>query len=180
MANVRAVLYDLGVILAHFFCFLGQYWAHFGAILTHFKAVLGHLGTSWRLLGRILDHPFSGRRIEPFQGGPAQSSATTWGLILGPKIGSKLTLFFMLLGSIFVTFGPLLKPFRGSIFEPDGPKTGQDGFQRAIKSFRVPKTCICKTLRNHFFSSFWGLSQSKTASEDPRKFPKDTPGATNP
>jgi len=101
---------------------------------------------------------------------------------LGPKIG----LNFAFLGVIFWTsfwtsFGPLWGPFWGPFWGQIGPRRGQDGLKRAIKSFKDPKICFCKNLKKpSVFQGFWGPRLPKTASKSPRRLPRGTQRAPKP
>ena len=56
----------------------------------------------------------------------------------------------------------------GAILGPDRPKRGQDALKKAIKNFKVPKTCICENLTEpNDFHGFCGPGLSKVASEGP-------------
>ena len=66
-----------------------------------------------------------------------------------------------------------LRPFRGPILGPDWPKRDQDGPKRAIKSFRVPRTCICNNLKTLFvFFKFLGSKAVQDSLGRPKKAPK--------
>ena len=103
----------------------------------------------------------------------------TAGPKMDPKMAQKLAQKLVKVGSIFgqfcwTTFGQLFGPFWGTILGPDRPKRGRDVPKRGIKSFEVPKTCICKNLNNIGFKCFWGPRLSKTASEGQRRLPRGT------
>ena len=81
-----------------------------------------------------------------------------FGAILGPKTG----IFGVMFGSIFsinllAFFGQLLGPFWGPFWDQIGPRRGEDGPKRATKSFKDPKSCICKTLKNLLFFKVFGV-----------------------
>ena len=101
---------------------------------------------------------------------------------MGPKIGS----FFVFLGGIFWTsfwtiVGQFWGPFWGPFWDQIGPRRGQDWPKRAINSFKDPKACICKNLKNlMFFKVFWGPRPPKTASKSPRRLPRGTQRAPKP
>ena len=104
------------------------------------------------------------------------------GSILGPKIGLNFTFLGVIFWSSFWTiFGPLWGPFWGPFWGQIGPRRGQDGLKRAIKSFKDPKICICKSLKKpSVFQGFWGPRLPKTASKSPRRLPRGTQRAPKP
>ena len=57
-----------------------------------------------------------------------------------------------------------------------GPRRGQDGPKRAIKSSKDPKSCICKNLKKPLvFQGFWGPKASQESLRRPKKAPKRHP-----
>ena len=83
-----------------------------------------------------------------------------FGLILGPQnsiLGVISGVIF--LTSFWILFGPLLGPFWGPFWDQIGPRRGEDGPKRATKSFKDPKSCICKNLQNIKFSKVFGVQR---------------------
>ena len=80
------------------------------------------------------------------------------GSILGPKIGLKFTFLGVVFWTTFwTTFGQFWGPFWGPFWDQIGPRRGQDEPKRTIESFKDPKSCICKNLKQTFcFSRFLG------------------------
>ena len=66
---------------------------------------------------------------------------------------------------------PILEPILG----PERPKRGQDEPKRAIRSFKEPKSCIFKNLKNLCFSRFLGPETSQESLKRPKKAPKRHP-----
>ena len=57
-----------------------------------------------------------------------------------------------------------------------GPRRGQDGLKRAIKSFKDPKICFCKNLKKpSVFQGFWGPGTSRESLRKPKKATKRHP-----
>ena len=72
----------------------------------------------------------------------------------GPILRPPNSILGVIFGVIFWTsfwklFGLLLEPFWGAFWEQIGPRRGEDGPKRATKSFKDPKSCICKNLKKH-------------------------------
>ena len=62
-----------------------------------------------------------------------------------------------------------------------GPRRGQDGPKRAIKSFKDPKSCICKNLKKHSVFKVFGVQRPpKRALGGPRRLPRGTQRAPKP
>ena len=60
--------------------------------------------------------------------------------------------------------------------EQIGPRRGEDGPKRATKSFKDPKSCICKNLKKHLvFKGFWGPEAAQERIQRPMKAPKRHP-----
>ena len=54
-----------------------------------------------------------------------------------------------------------------------GLRGAKMGSKRPIKSFKVPKTCICKNHKNpSVFHGFWGAKAVQDSLERPKKAPK--------
>jgi hypothetical protein len=54
-----------------------------------------------------------------------------------------------------------------------GLRGAKMGSKRPIKSFKVPKTCICKNLEKpSVFNGFWGAKAVQDSLERPKKAPK--------
>ena len=115
----------------------------------------GYLG----LLEAILSHLGAILKTRAFKRAPAgfarAAPSPRWpilGSILGPKIGLKFTFLGVVFWTIFwTTFGQFLGPFWGPFWDQIGPRRSQDGSKRAIESFKDPKSCICKNLKNNFW-----------------------------
>ena len=80
----------------------------------------------------------------------------------------------------WLTFGPHVGPCCGPCRDQIGPRMGQDGSKRAIKSFRDPKpikTCISKNLANIRFCYVFGGQgrprQPQKAKEGSPEAPED-------
>ena len=99
----------------------------------------------------------------------------------GAILGTKTGIFLVIFGSIFWTnsgalFGPLWGPLWGRFWDQIGPRRGEDGPKRATKSFKDPKSCICKNLKTTFvFSGFWAPEASQERLQRPMKAPKRHP-----
>ena len=63
----------------------------------------------------------------------------------------------------------------GPILGPDRPKRGQDEPKRAIRSFKEPKSCISKSLKNPQFFIVFGSRGSQENLKRPEKAPKRHP-----
>ena len=71
--------------------------------------------------------------------------------------------------------------FGDPFWDQIGPRRGQDGPKRAIKSFKDPKTCIYEHLKKlKVFQGFWGPRPPKIASKSPRRLPRGTQRAPKP
>ena len=54
-----------------------------------------------------------------------------------------------------------------------GLRGAKMGSKRPIKTFKVPKTCICKNLKKpSVFNGFWGAKAVQDSLERPKKAPK--------
>ena len=65
--------------------------------------------------------------------------------------------------------------FWGPILGPDRPKRGQDEPKRAIRSFKEPKSCISKSLKNHKFFSVFGSRGFPREPQEAREGSQETP-----
>ena len=64
-------------------------------------------------------------------------------------------------------------PFWGAFWDQIGPRRGEDGPKSATKSFKDPKSCICKKLKKpSVFEGFWGPEASQERLRKPQKAPK--------
>ena len=134
---------------------------------------MAHLGLSWGSLGTLLGHlrtivgPRVFRNLWPDLLVPGSKRlGQFWDSFRDPKFGLDFGRYFGRLGL-----------FCGPILGPDRPKRDQDGSKRAIKSFKVLKTCICKHLKTlYVFQGVWGSRPYNTASEGPGRLPRGTRG----
>ena len=63
--------------------------------------------------------------------------------------------------------------FGASFWDQMGLRGAKMGSKRPIKSFKVPKTCICKNLKKpSVFNGFWGAKAVQDSLERPKKAPK--------
>jgi len=165
-----ALLGPSWVVLGLSLAVLGPFGCHLGAILDSSWDVLGAswgvLGPSWAawVVWAVLDN------VGPFWG-------DFWAM-LGSILGSKTYIFLVFWGGYFLDYfltivGPLLDSFWGAFWEQIGPRRGQDGFKGAIKSFKEPKSCICKNHKKlKVFLVFRVQRPPKTALGCPRRFPR--------
>ena len=137
---------------------LGNILVHFGAILGHLRTILGYSGAilqlsrgGLELFGVISGHlgGISGPR--PFWKSPSKNhhalAQPSWPIlepISGPKINQFMLIWFF--GDQIIS-GPILRSFWDLFWDQIGPRRGQDKTKKAIKSFKYPKSCICKTPR---------------------------------
>ena len=82
------------------------------------------------------------------------------GTFWGAKVGNFGFVFGFVFWTCWSTFGEIWGQFGGT----NRPKRSQDEPKRAIMSFKVLKTCICKNCRKHkVFKGVWGPRPPKTA-----------------
>jgi len=151
----------LGAILGLSWTHLGTFWARLGASWGHLEAVLDCLGAAWVVLGGF----------EP-----------SWAVLgrfwghFGVYFGAQSWIFF---GHLFTSrhfcwtnVGQLLGPLWGPFWDQIGPRRGQDGTKRAIKSFKDQNSCICKNNEKTLFFNVFGVQDSF---RKPKKAPKMHP-----
>ena len=69
-----------------------------------------------------------------------------------------------------------MEPFWDQFWGRNRPQRSLDGPMRPIKSFKDPKTCICKNLKKpSVFQGFWGPEASQKSLRKPKKAPKRHP-----
>ena len=108
----------------------------------------------------------------------ANSHRIVVGFSLVQLFGSKRSRFY----SHNSLLGLFLEQFWEPFWDQIGPRRGEDGPKRATKSFKHPKSCICKNLKNNmFFFKIFGVQRPpKRGSRGPRRLPRGTQRAPKP
>ena len=154
----------LGVVLGLSYSFLASFWAVLGLSWVCLGLSCASLGPSWACLGRVWARQGPswvclGAVLSSLD--PENRLGTVWGYLgpfWGPFVGLKWSHFGVVccgcfLDQLFI-FGLLLGPFWGPFRDLNQPKNSQEEPPNSIKTFKVPKTCICKYLRDLFFYIF--------------------------
>ena len=154
-----------------------------GPLLDQLGAILGYLRPSWAILGASWCQELPRYLPDGYACAPAPPS---WPILL-PILGPKICIFWVFFGIVFwITFwslfGQLLGKFWGPFWDQIGPRRGQDGPKRAIKSFKEPKLLhLQTTLKNNRFFKVFGVQRPpKRALGSPRRLPRGTQRAPKP